>query len=208
MAERDQRGDLVQKATLGQRAALESLLLAHASRLARHIAHKLSESRPRIVDVDDVLQETLTQAIRDVHTCKAETEAGFAAWLNSVADHRLHDMLRGLRRKKRGGRTQQPAGQEATSGWLELLDLIADAKQTPSQSAARREAAAAIQIAVAGLPDDQRNAIRLRYLDGKSVHEAAEEMQRSPGAVKGLIHRARQALRDSLRRSSIWLDKR
>jgi hypothetical protein len=33
-------------------------------------------------------------------------------------------------------------------------------------------------------------------------------MQRSPGAVKGLIHRARQALRDSLRRSSIWLDKR
>ena len=42
------------------------------------------------------------------------------------------------------------------------------------------------------LPDDQREAVRLRYLGGQSLEETAKEMQRSPGAVRGLLHRARK----------------
>ncbi len=58
------------------------------------------------------------------------------------------------------------------------------------------------------LPDDQREAIRLRYLSGRSLEETAAAMQRSPGAVRGLVQRAKQALRGAMVRSTLWLSKK
>ena len=58
------------------------------------------------------------------------------------------------------------------------------------------------------LPSDQRQAVRLRYLSGKSLEETAVAMGRTPNAVRSLVHRAKQRLHHALRRSSLWLDKR
>jgi RNA polymerase sigma factor (sigma-70 family) len=73
---------------------------------------------------------------------------------------------------------------------------------------AGHEAVQAVHVGLAGLPDDQREAIRLHYLDGASVKETAAAMERSPDAVRGLLHRAKQALRNTLGRSSRWLSKK
>jgi RNA polymerase sigma-70 factor (ECF subfamily) len=161
-----------------------------------------------LIDVDDVLQEAFIQAIRDIHTCQASTTEGFAAWLTMIAQHRLQDMLKRQKRRKRGGdRRQNHVEQDGASSWLGLIDLVAGPVHTPSQSVARREAVRAIQVAVAALPDDQREAVRRRYLDGKSIDETAAEMDRTPAAVNGLVRRAKQALRESLKASSEWLMK-
>jgi RNA polymerase sigma-70 factor (ECF subfamily) len=199
---------LITRAIGGDRAALERLLLARSLRLSRHIARKLPETQRGIIDVDDVVQETLIQAIRDIGTCQARTDASFTAWLATIADHRLQDMLKGAGRRKRGGgRRLQRAEQGQGSSWLSLIDVLADSTHTPSQSVARREAVRAIQVAVAALPDDQREAVRLRYLEGKSIDETAVEMGRTPAAVNGLVRRAKRALRESLHKSSLWLSK-
>ena len=73
---------------------------------------------------------------------------------------------------------------------------------------AAREAVGAIRVGIAGLPDDQREAIRLHVLEGRSLAETAAAMNRSPGAVRALIHRGKQQLRDGLGRASVWLSGR
>ena len=66
----------------------------------------------------------------------------------------------------------------------------------------------AIQVGVASLPDDQREAIRLRYLQGLTTQAAADQMERTPEAVRGLVSRAKQSLRTVLGNSSRWFSRK
>jgi RNA polymerase sigma-70 factor, ECF subfamily len=91
---------------------------------------------------------------------------------------------------------------------VDLIGLLSDHRSTPGRKVARHEGTQAIQIAIAALPDDQREAIRLRYLEGKSIEETAAEMGRTAAAVNGLVRRAKEGLRDSLEDSARWLSKR
>jgi RNA polymerase sigma-70 factor (ECF subfamily) len=70
---------------------------------------------------------------------------------------------------------------------------------------ARDEALQALHIALAGLATDQREAIRLRHLEGKSLEETAAAMGRTPDAVRGLVHRGKQQLQEAMGRASRWL---
>jgi bifunctional DNase/RNase len=55
------------------------------------------------------------------------------------------------------------------------------------------------RAAIAGLPAGQRRATALFYLEGLTQAEAAEELGTRPGAVKTRLHKARRALRTSLK---------
>jgi RNA polymerase sigma factor (sigma-70 family) len=88
---------------------------------------------------------------------------------------------------------------------VDLVELLSDRQHTPSRSAARREAVRAVQVGIAALPEDQREAVRQHLLEGKSLAETGSAMGRSPGAVSALIHRAKKQLREALGRASTWL---
>jgi RNA polymerase sigma-70 factor (ECF subfamily) len=162
------------------------------------------------VAVEDVVQETFILAIRDINHCQAASDQAFAAWLSAIADHRLHDIIKGLHRQKRGGnRRQLETLVNGSAGALvELVELISDHRSTPGRTVTRHEAIQAIQIGIAGLPDDQREAVRLRYLEGKSIEDTSAELGRSTAAVNGLVRRAKESLRDTLLDSSRWLSGR
>ena len=50
--------------------------------------------------------------------------------------------------------------------------------------------------AIAKLPEDQRIVIEMKYFVGLTNDEVAALMDRSPGAINALQHRAHEALRD------------
>ena len=56
----------------------------------------------------------------------------------------------------------------------------------------------AVTRALAGLTDEQREAIELRFFAGLSAREAAEAMGKQEGTIRGLQFRAIAALRRSL----------
>jgi RNA polymerase sigma-70 factor (ECF subfamily) len=68
--------------------------------------------------------------------------------------------------------------------------------------AERRERAVLLANALAELPDDYREVIVLRELEGKSVSEVAEAMERTPNAIQKLWARAVVQLRGRLQRLS------
>ena len=59
---------------------------------------------------------------------------------------------------------------------------------------------AAVAAVVARLPDDQREIVMLRYVDGMKLSEIARAMNMPLGTVKSALHRALATLRSSLPR--------
>ena len=68
----------------------------------------------------------------------------------------------------------------------------------------RHEAIEAVHEAIDALPEEYRQAVRLRFLEGKSLEEIAELMGRSPRAVQGLVDRAKEKMRATLGRLSVY----
>jgi RNA polymerase sigma-70 factor (ECF subfamily) len=197
---------LVVAAASGDRGALERLLLAHYSRLEIRVRSRLGPEVAGLVGVEDVLQEAFVDVFRGIDRFRPMADGGFTAWLNSIVEHRLLDTVRRLRRKKRGGDRHQvtrPAT-AADSSLADLVALLSDHGSTPSQCAARDEAIRAIHVGLAGLPTDQRAVVMHRYIEQQSIESTAAAMQRTPGAVRGLLHRAKQSLRDAMGRSARW----
>jgi RNA polymerase sigma-70 factor (ECF subfamily) len=197
-------------AVRGDRQATERLLLKYAAHLRARIAQRLPGSLQSVVDADDVLQEVYVQAIRDMATCQAGSPEAFTAWLNSVADHRVGEIVRNLNCQKRGGQMQRVwlAGLGSQSSGGDGVGLVPDSCVTPGASAARHEAVAAVRVAVDELPSDQREVVRLHALEEQTLATTAQNVRRSPAAVRGLVHRAKQRLRELMHSSSRWFDKK
>lgn len=199
---------LVEKAIAGDRLAVERLLVLHARRLSRHLQPKIPDMLQGVVDVDDILQQTFLQVFRDIQTFEPAGEGSFYAWLRGIAENRLFDCIRQHKRKKRGGEfKRQIAAGHGQSTAADILDLLAGNTSTPSVSVARREMIDAIHAGLACLPEDQRRAIQLHCLEGRSLDETAKLMNKTPGAVRALVHRGKVKLQDQLDRSALWLSR-
>jgi RNA polymerase sigma-70 factor (ECF subfamily) len=200
---------LLAQAVAGDRVALERLLLDHYDRLAQRIGRQLPAEARQAFEVEDILQETFVQVFRDIRGLEPCGEQAFIGWLETIADHRLQDALRRAGRKKRGGDFQRAAEPgPLDSNWLPLVELLRGDVETPSQCAAQQEAIQAVQVGMSTLPADQREAIRMHCLERLSLEETARAMQRTPGAIRGLVQRGKVTLRACLVRSSLWFSKR
>lgn len=202
--------ELVAEAIAGDHAALQRLLLTHTAQLSRYIAGRLLPSMKGYVSGDDVLQETLLQAFLGIHKFEPMSPGSFYAWLKAIADMRLLDALKAQGRQKRGGNRRQlrDTTDSRTSCLIDLIEQLPGDISTASRRLARREAVIAVQVGMASLPADQREAIRLHLLEGKSLKETADALDRTTSAVRSLIHRGKQKLAEALGRASLWLSSR
>lgn len=97
------------------------------------------------------------------------------AWLIGIARHKLVDHWRRGERERRGLAAVGP--DQPDDPWEELFD------------------SSAAYSALARLPGPQRAALALRYLDGLSVSEIADYLDRTVKGTETLLVRARAALR-------------
>jgi len=206
MARSHSNEDVIARAATGDEDALVELLLAHHDRLAQHISEKLPVAMQAVIDAGDVLQQTYIDAFVAIGRLELRSEKAFFRWLTTIADHRLIDAVKSLKRKKRGG-DHQRAYSGPSSSMADLLELLSDSITSPSGQAARNEGIQVLESALGSLPDDYRQAVRLRYLEGKGIEEIAPEMDRTPDAVRGLLYRALKKLRDAMGQSSLYLSR-
>jgi RNA polymerase sigma-70 factor (ECF subfamily) len=154
------------------------------------------------LDPSDVVQQTLLSAYEKRHQFRGETEAEFLGWLRQILANQLAGSLRrfgaGLRDVRRERSLEASLEESAVrlDAWL-----VAD-QSSPSQRVMRHELKLHLAAALAQLPEDQRRAIELHHLNGCTVAEAAEQMQRTKMAVVGLLFRGLKKLRHLLEESS------
>ena len=89
---------------------------------------------------------------------------------------------------------------DSGGGGTPLKQELDAGHSSPSQKAIRGEDAELLSQALTELPDDQREAVRLRHLEGWALADIARYLRRSNAATAGLIKRGMQALRRHLRR--------
>ena len=71
-------------------------------------------------------------------------------------------------------------------------------QSSPSERVERNEQLLRLAGALARLPDDQREAVTLHHLQGWSLSDLAKHLDRSEGAIAGLLHRGFKKLRELL----------
>jgi RNA polymerase sigma-70 factor (ECF subfamily) len=73
-------------------------------------------------------------------------------------------------------------------------------EQNPTQRVIVAEQHEELAQAITALTDEQRDVVLLRFMEGLSINDVAEAMGKTPGAVKGLQHRALRALSEAMGR--------
>jgi len=189
--------ELFAQAVRGERVAMETLLMRHHDRLSAAIQAKLPAAMRGAVAAQDICQEAYVAAFRKLATFDpADGPEPFYRWLRTIAERKLADAIRAHRAAKRGGDRRRVHADQ--SSIVTLLGLVATDQRSPSRSVARREAIFAVQDALERLPEDYREVLRLRYLEGLDVAETAAKMERGPGAVRMLCVRALRHLEAQL----------
>jgi RNA polymerase sigma-70 factor (ECF subfamily) len=118
-----------------------------------------------------------------------------AGWLRRILSNTLVDAIRDYDGAKRdiGLERSLEATVGQSSARLEAL-LQADAT-SPSGQAVRHEQLRALAAALARLPEDQRLAVEMHYLQACTVAEVAEQLGKTERSVAGLVRRGLQSLR-------------
>lgn len=196
---------LVVASKRGDNEALGELLERYRGYLLMLSHRFLSEPLRRRVDPADVVQLTYLEAKRDLSAFRGETPAEFAGWLRGMLKNNLATAVtrhvtaqkRSLRREVNPG--GQEAGDSAGGGWIHQLP---GSTTSPSGVAIREEAVLALLEALHALPENQAEAVRLRYMEGLPLAEIVERMGKSDTAVAGLLKRGLKNLRTRLDTSS------
>jgi RNA polymerase sigma-70 factor (ECF subfamily) len=149
------------------------------------------------VGSSDIVQQTLLQAHRKREQFRGHSEAEYRAWLRAILARLLSDAAR------RGG-PGQPGRAQSLERALEessqrLEQCLAADESSPSQGLMRKERLLELAEALARLPEDQRTALELRYLEGLSVTETCRRMGRGTVSVANLLYRGLKGLREQLR---------
>jgi RNA polymerase sigma-70 factor, ECF subfamily len=193
---------LLQKAVEGDAAALRALLEHFGPEVRRRITSQIDKRWRASLDEDDVMQVAYLEAFLHIDQLTARDSVSFLAWLTRIAENALRDAIRGLSRQKRPDPARRLVAVAGDDSCIALLECLGVTTTTPSRQAARHDAAALLENAVAGLPEDYKTAVRLCDLEGRPTAEVAVGMGRSVGAVCMLRARAHDRLRQVLGSSS------
>jgi len=142
------------------------------------------------------MQVTYLEAFLHVHKFKPQGEGSFLRWLRRIAENNLLDAIRELERDKCGlARSHRASDQDS---YCALLDELSGTTTSPSSAAGRREVQQIVEEAIQKLPGEYARVLRLHELEGKPGPEIATIVGRSPGAVRMLLCRAKDRLRELL----------
>ena len=185
-------GRLLEHARRGDGAALGELLNIHRDRL-REIAVRLLDPRMGArLDASDLVQQTCLSVHKRISEFHGNDPAQFAAWLRQIHERNLQNAIRDhLQADKRAaGRERSLEGREAGT----------PDDSSPSRRAMRSERDVRVAEAIGRLPDDEREALRLRYVEGLPLAEVAERTGLTRDALLWLMKRALKRVRSYLPR--------
>ncbi|MDO5288152.1 MAG: RNA polymerase sigma factor RpoE [Pseudomonadota bacterium] len=182
---------LVERAVAGDQRAYELLVIKYQRRIERLIARMV-----RDVDlVQDIAQETFIRAWRALHQFRGDAQ--FYTWLYRIAVNTAKKTLLELKRDPVlvEAALQSSGDDDETSRRENELT----SESTPESELAAREIAAAVNAAMEALPEELRQAVTLREIEGLSYEEIAEAMNCPIGTVRSRIFRAREAISAKVR---------
>ena len=188
--------ELLTKAQAGSTADLGRLLELYRQYLRLLARVEVGQRLQAKVDASDLVQETMLESHKNFGNFRGRNEAQLVAWLRQIMAAVLCNLLRRyLGTQGRDVRLERELEEHLGRSSQMLARGLADHHSSPSQQAARREQAVLLADALAKLPDDYREVLVLRNLEGLSFAEVGRRMDRSLDSVEKLWVRGLARLR-------------
>ena len=187
----------------GDRDPLITYIESHRSELLAFIHRSLSDTLRSRVEPQDILQETTISAL-DLIEQSAPPDRDLFGWLCHIAERRIIDAHR-----KHVGAQKRSARREANIDGDRnlrggLAELLVASMTSPSSAFSRRQKEFYMLQALDSLPEESREAIRLRYIENLPTKEIADQLGKSDGAVRVLLSRSLARLQTQLAANSVF----
>lgn len=178
---------LVQQAQKGDIKAFELLVQRYQQRVGGVISKLIKDYH----EIQDITQDVFIKVYKALP--KFRGDSAFYTWIYRIAINTAKNHL-----VAKGRRIQnsdiEPVEAENYSGGFERQNF-----DTPDAEYERQEIEKVVHDAIAELPDDLKQAILLREVEGLSYEEIAETMNCPIGTVRSRIFRARDAVDSALK---------
>ena len=178
--------DLVRRVQGGDSAAFDLLVRKYQHRIVALIGRYIADWS----ECQDVAQETFLRAYRALGNFRGDAQ--FYTWLHRIAVNTAKNHLVAHNRRPPTDDIDIGDAENFESG-LRLRDT-----DTPERELMRQQLEQTVMRAVEALPEELRQAITLREVDGLSYEEIATRMDCPIGTVRSRIFRAREAIEHEL----------
>ena len=179
---------LVEKAQKGDKRAFGILVEKYHKKLTRLLARMVRDQS----EIEDIVQDSFIKAYRAINNFRGDS--AFYTWLYRIGINTAKNHLVSLGRRPKAMNDVEIEDVENFEDGQELRNL-----ETPENSMMTKEIVATVNVTIESLPDELKEAISLREMDGLSYEEIAELMQCPIGTVRSRIFRAREAIADKLK---------
>jgi len=179
---------LVRLAQNGTEDAYEELIRRHQRRVSAPVGSILR----RREDIEDVVQQVFLKVF--ISLKHFDLRAAFSTWLYKITVNECWDYLR--KKKVRPLVYESDLSEEQVS----RLDGIVSADRPPDSPVERAEVKELLDWMLDKLPEQDRQLLVLKEMEGFSVHELAEILGLNVNTVKVRLFRARGRLIDVYRR--------
>jgi RNA polymerase sigma-70 factor, ECF subfamily len=169
--------------------AFETLVERYQNRLVGILFHLVGNRD----EAEDLCQEVFLRIYKARKGYRPR--AKFSTWLFTIANNLALNFLR-----SKGRNPSVPIGGSSndSKAVVSMGRQLAGREGTPSTEMRQAELSEIVRDALAVLNEDQKLAVLLNKFEEMSYAEIADVMGRSPAAVKSLLARARNQLREQL----------
>ena len=185
-ADTDTDFQLVERTVAGDQRAYELLVIKYQRRIERLIGRMVRDTDL----VQDIAQETFIRAYRALHQFRGEAQ--FYTWLYRIAVNTAKKALMEMRRSPII--TESALHNRSDDDETSVIEQELITQETPETVLAAQEIAQAVNAAMEALPEDLRQAVTLREIEGLSYEEISQAMDCPIGTVRSRIFRAREAI--------------
>jgi RNA polymerase sigma-70 factor (ECF subfamily) len=182
----------------GDRFAICRFYDAHVDGLYAFVFYRVGRDATL---AEDVVQETFALAL--ARKADYEPKRGtVGSWLTVLSRNVIRDHLRAHRRSDELARTWDRIDATLAQTFAAMAE-----RPLPGEVLERAETRDLVHMAIANLPEQYKNALTRKYVDGESLETLASELGISVDATKSLLARARRAFRDTFATLSAHLSE-
>lgn len=187
---------LILEAKQGAEGALGALLDLYRNYLRLLARVEIGAKLQGKIDASDLVQETFLEAHRHFPGFEGSREPQLVQWLRRILAGRVAHLVRHyFGTQGRDLRLEEQFAADVDHSSRLLGRELAGSVASPSRQAVQREQEVLLADALETLPNDYREVIVLRHMEGLRFPDIARRMQRSQDSVEKLWLRALVRLR-------------
>lgn len=178
--------ELILACQAGKNGAIDLLLKRNKSTVVAMVRVRF----PELSDYSDIVQEAYIRMWRSIGQLRSP--AAFKGWMGQIITNLCYDEMR--RKVKNQDIISLDEQYESEDGDNKMERHIPDTRHSPETTLQRKELVEALTVALEKIPQDFREPILLREVDGLSYEEIAVLTNTELGTVKSRISRARNKI--------------